>query len=121
LRERLTKAGNALADSPLLAPHGICLPPDSDIVISQNLLSMRTPIIEICFRVELSGGTWYREPGTEVVPQLADGEARFETRPVSFAVETTQFRLRSQHRDGERYKEWTARVTAGAREWFEGY
>lgn len=121
LRLRLGEAQNVFAGAPFLIVSGrLCLPPRSALEISANSLIIRNPVCQLCFRIEPFQSAFFDKPrsGGEVA-QLPGGGHRYETRLIGLKVQTLFFALRAQHRDSEKYREWTARLIGNARDWFE--
>lgn len=121
LSRELSRAKNAFAQAPVFVATGrLRLPPKSSLGITHRGLTVKNPLCQLRFTVELSGGMSCSKPksGGEA-PQLPNGDAQFETRWVGLLAETTFFALRAQHRDSTKYREWAARVVNGARDWFE--
>ena len=122
LRAALTKSGNMFAGAPLhLASGKLRLPPKSTIEIARKSIAIQNPVCRISGYLEDTPAVLsYTKPGTGgEAPQLASGEARFETRMTGFRVEVIYFRLRSQTPDIGKYRDWVSRILADVHEWFE--
>lgn len=97
----------------------VCLPPRGELHVTSSSITLRTPICQVSFEVEPSGGVSYMVPRTGgKVEKLQDGSSRYEIRVVGVAVEITRFALRAHHRDAEKQAAWCQRVVDSAREWF---
>ena len=123
-RSRLAVPKNLFASAPLIGMTKVCLPPDSDIFISNDSLTIRNPVCEMVFRVESLLGSNPIKPGVrfgapDVVPLLSSGIPQFDTKQIGIRVKTTFFGLRSQRLDVTNYKEWANRLVDGVRIWFE--
>ena len=61
------------------------------------------------------------DPKTNVVdqPMLPDGKPRFYTIAFAIRMTTENSWVRAQHRDLQKYQDWTKRVTEGAQRWFQ--
>jgi hypothetical protein len=122
LRTALAKSGNLFAGAPLhLASGKLRLPPKSTIEVDRKSIAIQNPVCRISWHLEDAPALLsYTKPDTGgEVPQLARGEARFETRMTGFNVEITYFGLRSQTGDIGKYRDWLSRVLADVHEWFE--
>ena len=122
LRAALTKTGNMFAAAPLTLVSGkLGLPPKSTIEIARRSIMIQNPICRISWHFEGTPAVLsHIQPGTGgETPQLASGGARFETRMSGFSAEVLYFRLRSQHPDIGKYRDWVSRVLADVHEWFE--
>jgi hypothetical protein len=124
-KSRLEVPKNLFAAAPLIHMSRVCLPPDSDVLISNDSLTIRNPVCEVIFRVEPLLGSNSIRPGAhlgepDVVPLLSNGISQFDTKQIGIRVTTTFFGLRSQRLDIAKYKEWADRLITGVREWFEG-
>jgi hypothetical protein len=122
LREILRRANNDFADAQITIYGGqLCLPPNSVIQAQSNALNLITPFCTISFVLEPSGGVSYYEPGnSQKQPVLASGEPALETRLTGIRATTRYSAIRAQSREMPRYREWSDRVVAGAKAWFEG-
>ena len=121
LQARLRDSGNLFADADLTGISKVCLPPNSEMVVSADSLTISNPVCEMVFRVETLPGSNPLKPGApnELPPLLSGGVHQFDTKQIGIRVKTTFFALRSQRLEIAKYKEWTSRLVAGAREWFE--
>jgi len=121
LRNALLDANNDFANVPMpFRGPVLCVPPNSIIEARSNSLKIVTPFCSISFALESSGAVFYYEPGNSLnQPKLADGEPALESRQTGIRVMTTFSALRANHRDMQKYQEWSARVVAGAKAWFE--
>ena len=123
-RSRLAVPKNLFASAPMIGMSKVCLPPDSDIFITNDSLTIRNPVCEMVFRVESLLGSNAIKPGArfgapDVVPLLSNGIPQFDTKQIGIRVKTTFFGLRSQRLDVTKYKEWANRLVDGVRTWFE--
>jgi hypothetical protein len=118
----LRGAKNGFADTQIIIYGGqLCLPPNSSIKAQSNALSLITPFCTVSFVLEPSGGVSYYEPGNSLnQPVLTSGEPALETRLTGIRVTTKYSALRAQSPDMPKYREWSERVVAGAKAWFEG-
>jgi hypothetical protein len=46
-------------------------------------------------------------------------ESRFETRLITIRAVVTYSWIRAQHQEMKQYEDWSSRLVAGARNWFE--
>jgi hypothetical protein len=118
----LRGANNDFADAQIIIYGGqLCLPPNSAVDAQSTALNLITPFCTISFVLEPSGGVSYHEPGNSLnQPVLASGESALETRLTGIRVTTKYSAIRAQSRDMPKYREWSERVVAGAKAWFEG-
>jgi hypothetical protein len=120
LKSLLKATGNTFAEAFHLLSGRLCLPPKSTLDISRSSVSIRNPICQISWNLELPGGIFYVEPESGgQVPMLPNGRYRYETQPFGFAIEAVTFALRAQSQQASRYREWLTRVAADTHEWFE--
>ena len=122
LRDRLSQAANAFARAKLWLVAGpLCLPPNTDLIVTPTSLTLRNMFCAISFNFELASAVSYVKPGTGgEVPLLENGDQQFETRLMGIRVKVNHFGLRIQHRDLPLYRDWTSRLVKGAQDWFAG-
>jgi len=122
LRAELTKSGNMFAGAPLRCVTGkLRLPPGSTIEIARKYIVIENPVCRISWKLEekpfFSSSVQPRTGGE--VPQLASGQARYESAVKGFKIEVNYFRLHSQRHDIAKYRDWISRMLADVHEWFE--
>lgn len=120
IRGALTQTGNLFAGAPLAVITGrLRLPPKSELSISENELVIDNPICRLSVRANFTGTKSLRKPYSQESLQLENVQGQYETRLIRLRCETAFHKLRSQHRDVGKYRDWTVRVINSAREWFE--
>jgi hypothetical protein len=121
LERVLSNSGNGLARvSMWTIGGGICLPPNSTMVLRGRALTIANRFGALRFELVPSGAVSYVEPQSRrAAPPLSDGTARFETRVMGVRVVNTKSALYSQHRDAAKYEVWRKNVVSGLHEWFE--
>jgi hypothetical protein len=124
LRAKLAAAGNLFSDSTGLGfqSRDLCLPPRSTVHITTNSVALRNPICQITFTVEPIMWKNFVDLDSEKrieVPKLPGGEPQLETRQIGLAVEVIYFALRAQHREKDKYRQWSSRLIDDASEWFQ--
>lgn len=119
--EKLKAAGNLFHGTPIgIAGGGLCLPPSTILTISGDTLEIANSFCRIFFVVRTLGGISYMKPGSGGdVPTLSDGRAQYESRATQIIANVEYSGFRAQHRLASKYRDWAARVTEGARNWFE--
>ena len=116
----LTQTGNLFTGAPLALITGrLRLPPQSELSIAENTVVIDNPVCRISIRIEFTGTMTFRKPYSQETPQLGNEQEQYETRLIRLRCETAFHKLRSQHRDKAKYRDWTLRVINNAREWFE--
>jgi hypothetical protein len=120
LKNALVKVGNVFGEVPLFVVGGaVCLPPGGILEISSSSITLRTPICQLKFEVESSGGLSNMIPRSGgKVELLPDKSSRYETRVVGVDMEIRRFALRANHREAVKYAAWCQRVMDSTREWF---
>ncbi len=122
LRRCLQEAGNLFSEAPLKMLGGsICLPPRTELKLTEGSMTLSNPFFDIEFKLESSGAVSFVQPRTGGdVPKLESGEARYETRMFGLAVRSRSAALRANHAEMQKYREWADRFVGGVRQWFEG-
>jgi len=121
LRNKLTAIENLFANSLPFSGRQLCLPVGSSIQIQTASLTLANPFCKISFVLEPSNFVSYTKPGSGGErSNLPNGEAEFETRLTGVRTTVEYAWIRAQHRDKDKYRDWTERVIRGARHWFEG-
>jgi hypothetical protein len=121
LTNALKKAGNIFAEAPMSVIAGaVCLPPGGEMQVTRSTLALRTPICEVMFTIESSGGGSNTVPRSGGKIELLKGgsEPRYESRVVGLETQITYFNLRAHHREAEKQAAWCQRVVDSARAWF---
>jgi hypothetical protein len=120
LQQRLRQANNVFAGAPLQVLSGrLCLPPNTELDISDDTVTLRNPFCELTFKAEHPAHSIMNvDPRTREVVSLDNGEPRYEIRQMGLSIETTFFALRAQHRNSKQYHDWASRVVDGTHTWF---
>lgn len=122
LETQLVAAGNVFSRAPLWITGGkLCLPPGSQLRITEKSIAIWTPYCNITFTLEPSGGVSYMKPGSGgEAPQTENGVAQYETRLTGIRSVVELSWIRAQGPEMEKYADWSGRLVKGARLWFEG-
>jgi hypothetical protein len=118
LQQKLEAAGNAFAKAPLLG-FQVCIPPQSQLAITSDSVTLQNPVYRVTLKVRFPGGTLLVHPETRMSVLLPNGESQFENRIMGVRAETEFHALRSQDRNIEKYKDWTDRLISDVHAWYE--
>lgn len=121
LQQQLQATGNLFGGAPLaITGEYLRIPPNSVVDVTADTLTIRNPICEVRFHIQVPDSISYMQPHTGgEVPTLKSGEARYETRLVGITVDRVFFALRAHDPRGAQYKAWTDRLVSSLRAWFE--
>jgi hypothetical protein len=119
IRKWLSDSGNIFSTFKWYSPfNSICLPPNTSISVTLSSVTVSNPFCTIVFDVERSGGFAGRPTRRGDNPILENGNETFWTWTTPIRVTTLYSRWRAQHRDKQKYQDWSQNLVESVRGWF---
>lgn len=108
-------------DYDLVITHGLFLPPQSHIALSDASFAITNPFCTMSFQLEDSGSVWFGEPGSNIAhaETYPDGSPKHQTRYFNINVSIVYKGERAQNKNMKEYKKWANTLVVNAKNWFE--